>query len=92
MRDGSWKLVRYDGEPPFLFDLATDPTESKNLAASMGDRATELERMYQAWEAGAVAPLWTTRKPLYTSLQEIVARKPMRLLEAPEPDSILIDF
>ncbi len=52
----------------------------------------ELERVYRAWEAGMVTPLWTTRKPLYTSLPEILARKPMRLLEAPEPGSILIDF
>ena len=58
----------------------------------MVDRVVELERLYQAWEGGTVAPLWTTRKPMYTSLQEILERKPMRLLDAPEPDSILIDF
>ncbi|HEX2464674.1 MAG TPA: sulfatase-like hydrolase/transferase, partial [Thermoanaerobaculia bacterium] len=92
VRDGSWKLIRYDGEPPFLFDLASDPTESKNVASSMSEREAALERVYRAWEAGAVAPLWTTRKPLYTSLQEIVEHKPMRLLETPEADSILIDF
>ena len=92
LRDGSWKLVRYDGEQPFLFDLATDPTESKNLAPTMGDRAAELERRYQAWESDMVAPSWTTRKSQYTLLQDILERKPMRLLEAPEPGSILIDF
>jgi arylsulfatase A-like enzyme len=92
VREGTWKLVHYDGEPPFLFDLSKDPTESENVASSTADRVTELERLYRAWETGMVAPLWTTRKPLYTSLDEIVARKPMRLLENPEADSILIDF
>ena len=91
LRDGSWKLVRYHDEPPFLFDLAADSAESKNLAPSMGDRVAELERLYRAWEAGTVAPLWT-RKPMYASLADILARKPMHLLDAPEPDSIEIDF
>jgi hypothetical protein len=84
-------LVRYHDEPPFLFDLAADPTESKNLASSMGDRVVELDRLYRAWEAGTVAPLWSTRG-LYASLADILARKPMRVLDAPEPGSIEIDF
>jgi arylsulfatase A-like enzyme len=92
VRDGSWKLVHYDGEPPFLFDLATDPTESENLAPLWGSRVAELERLYRNWESEMVAPSWTTRKPLYTLLRDILERKPMRLLEAPEPGAILIDF
>jgi hypothetical protein len=85
-------LVRYHDEPPFLFDLAADPAESKNLAPSMGDRVAELERLYRAWEAGTVAPLWPSGRPMYASLADILSRKPMRLLDAPEPDSIEIDF
>jgi arylsulfatase A-like enzyme len=92
LRDGSWKLVRYHDEPPFLFDLAADSAESKNLAPSMGDRVAELERLYRVWEAGTVAPLWPSRQPMYASLADILARKPMHLLDAPEPDSIEIDF
>jgi arylsulfatase A-like enzyme len=92
LRDGAWKLVQYDGEPPFLFDLATDATERENLAPSMAHRVTDLERVYRAWEVGTVTPLWNTRKPMYASLKEVLERKPMRLLDAPEPGTILIDF
>ncbi len=35
LRDGSWKfLCDYDGAKPELYDLASDPSESRNLAAA----------------------------------------------------------
>src|SRR5262245_26882840 len=41
-RSGSWKLVEANRGGPFLFDLARDPTEARNLAH---DRPEELKRL-----------------------------------------------
>ncbi len=60
---GRWKLLlTYDGEVnryqsthprtekrPQLFDLASDPTEQKNMAASHPDVVTKLAQQIQAW-------------------------------------------
>jgi arylsulfatase A-like enzyme len=52
LRDGNWKLIapqsnnkkdiRDDTDAVELYDLATDPYETKNLAATMPARVTEL--------------------------------------------------
>lgn len=43
MRDGNWKLLcEYDGSDAELFDLAVDPSETKNAA---GDHAATVERL-----------------------------------------------
>ena len=46
IRAGDWKLVAAEGEPWELYDLSTDRTETKNLAAQYPQKAQELE---QAW-------------------------------------------
>jgi len=43
VRVGRWKLV--DGPDPELYDLASDPSESRNLAPELPDRADELRRI-----------------------------------------------
>jgi hypothetical protein len=71
IRDGDYKLVRYDtnadtltgegGQPvsaPQLYNLAEDIGESKNLAASMPDKLKELEGKWDAWNKGNADPLW----------------------------------
>ena len=39
LRDGRWKLVLCDADPPQLFDLAADPHELRNLADDPGHAA-----------------------------------------------------
>ena len=64
VRDGRWKLIRYYGRGPdgaardVLYDLAEDPSESRDLAADQGDRARRLGRLLDAWlkETGALLP------------------------------------
>ena len=71
VRSGNHKLVRYDsnadtltgagGQPVTaakLYDLAADPGETKDLAASMPDKVKELQAKWDAWDAGNVKPLW----------------------------------
>jgi arylsulfatase A-like enzyme len=71
IRSGDYKLVRYDsnvdtrtgkrGQPvagPKLYNLATDIGESKDLFASMPDKAKELQTKWDAWDATLMKPLW----------------------------------
>ena len=64
VRDGDWKLIRVDGEPSWLFDLAADPYCETSVINQHPDRATELQQKLVAWlkeidaPAEALAP-WT---------------------------------
>lgn len=52
IRAGRWKLVYYHGYPPQLFDLESDPDESRDLAAEPAQaeiRATLLARVLADW-------------------------------------------
>ena len=50
-RSGSWKLVETNRGGPFLFDLARDPTEARNLAS---ERPEEVKRLSAELEAARV--------------------------------------
>lgn len=56
-----WKLI-HSAKPDkdFLFDLTTDPTEKKNLAATHLDKLAELKAMLTAHHKGMAEPLWPT--------------------------------
>jgi arylsulfatase A-like enzyme len=47
-RSGNWKLVETNRGGPFLFDLARDPTEARNLAP---ERPQEVQRLSRELEA-----------------------------------------
>ena len=52
VRDGKWKLLcDYDGGRPELFDLLTDPGESKNLVGSYPEIASAMKKKVTAWYA-----------------------------------------
>ncbi|MET9268148.1 arylsulfatase [Kribbella sp. NPDC003557] len=56
IRSGRWKLVREFEGPWELYDLATDRSESTDLAADQPDRVQELSNRWQRWadEAGVI--------------------------------------
>lgn len=67
IRDGDYKLVRYDpvadGQKkqdtdltPRLYHLTDDIGESKDLAAAMPDKVKELQARWDAWNATLIAP------------------------------------
>jgi len=71
IRDGDYKLVRYDTNADTLtgannqpvssaqlYNLANDIGESKDLAASMPDKVKELQAKWDAWNKSNVPPLW----------------------------------
>ena len=50
MREGDWKLVeQYEDGSVELFDLASDPGETRNRAASEIDRTTQMLAKFRAW-------------------------------------------
>jgi arylsulfatase A-like enzyme len=65
VRSGKWKLIRwYEGPTMELFDLETDPSETKNVADQHPDQAKALTEQLEAWikETGALLP---TANPAY---------------------------
>ena len=71
IRNGDFKLVRYDSQADQdtvrrnatvtdvrLYNLARDPGETQDLAASMPDKVRQLQDLWNAWNSGNVAPLW----------------------------------
>lgn len=57
-RDGDWKLIRVEGQAPMLFDLATDPSERHDVAASHADVTTRLATALAHWESELAPPRW----------------------------------
>lgn len=49
VRDGKWKLVSLSGNEWELYDLDTDPTEMRDLAGKMPDKARTMAALWEAW-------------------------------------------
>lgn len=67
IRQGDWKLVRYDpvvdgmkgtATDAKLYNLASDIGESKNLIESEPDKAKALQAAWDEWNKSNVPPLW----------------------------------
>lgn len=71
VRSGDFKLVRYDTNAETntgvklqpvsalkLYNLKDDIGESKDLSSSMPEKVKELQKLWDAWNAGLVKPLW----------------------------------
>ena len=65
IRRGDWKLIEYyeDGRLE-VYNLKDDPSESKDLAAAMPDRAAEMRKMLADWRQ-AVGARMSTPNPDY---------------------------
>jgi arylsulfatase A-like enzyme len=61
MRKGQWKLVQA-GTNAWLFDLAQDIGEGKDLARDHPDVVADLKKALAAWNAQLKPPLWPSRK------------------------------
>ena len=63
VRDGDWKLIRLPDRPAELYDLAADPSETRNLAGQQPDRVRALYRELFAWESTLARPRWQLQVP-----------------------------
>lgn len=65
IRSGDWKLIQYyeDGRHE-LYDLAQDPGETRDLAASQPERVMALARRLADWQ-GKVGAQWPMANPEY---------------------------
>jgi hypothetical protein len=50
---GPWKLITWADGPPELYDLATDPEETRNLYRTGDPRTKALADQLSAWTAAA---------------------------------------
>lgn len=51
LRHGDWKLIALKGKEPLLFDIANDPYEKNDLAASHPDKVAELQKLREEQHA-----------------------------------------
>ncbi len=68
LRQGDWKLVRYDATaddhpdqgvtPHKLYNLHDDVGEASDLAAAQPERVKKMLAVWEDWNAQLVAPLW----------------------------------
>ena len=49
IRDKHWKLVKQAASDWVLFDLETDPTESRNVASEHPEKVAKLAKQWDAW-------------------------------------------
>ena len=60
VRHGDWKLIKsYDNT--WLFHLASDISESNNLAKSKSEIAEQLETLYHEWRSHMNEPAWPSK-------------------------------
>ncbi|MEM6643874.1 MAG: sulfatase-like hydrolase/transferase [Bacteroidota bacterium] len=62
IRDGNWKMLRFPDRPAELYDLATDETESTNLAYQYPEKVRALFKKLWAWESTLERPLFMLRR------------------------------
>lgn len=70
IREGDWKLVRYDGNADTnngkaqpvsavkLYDLSKDIHEDRDLSAEQPEKVKQLQARWDEWNRGNVKPLW----------------------------------
>jgi hypothetical protein len=59
VRQGNWKLVKLSAVArPRLFHLQDDPGEALDLFQQQGERAKNLQALWDAWNAGNEPPRW----------------------------------
>jgi arylsulfatase A-like enzyme len=58
VRAGIWKLVRTPTEEHWLFNLATDVSESNDVSSENPERVASMRRSLEAWESSHPPPIW----------------------------------
>ena len=79
VRHGDWKLQindrPTDGLQKWLYNLADDPTEQRNLAVHAPEKLKELEALLAAHQAGSRGPLYESVTQLPVMIDKTLAEK-----------------
>jgi uncharacterized sulfatase len=79
VRHGDWKLQvnnrPTDGLQKWLFNLAEDPTEQNNLAASRTDKVDELTDLLAGHQASSRGPLYASTVQMPVMIDKTLAEK-----------------
>ena len=79
VRHGDWKLQvndrPTDGMQKWLYNLAEDPTEQTNLAASHPEKLNELEALLAAHQASSRGPLYESVTQMPVMVDRTLAEK-----------------
>ena len=63
VRQGDWKLVKASKDmEPMLVNLATDPGEQKDLSTENPAKKTELQTLWEKWDASMQPPRWEDQR------------------------------
>jgi arylsulfatase A-like enzyme len=62
IRNGDWKMMRFPDRPAELYNLADDPAEQSNLAATNPELMRSLYKELFAWELELERPLFQLRR------------------------------
>ena len=69
IRMGNLKMIEYfDGSPPELYNLKTDLSETKNLAAEMPDKLRHMQKKLAEWRSSVGARM-PTENPEYDAVK-----------------------
>jgi arylsulfatase A-like enzyme len=73
VRQGDMKLIKPHQDRPqgFLYNLAEDSREQRNIAAANPAVVASLEAGIEQWRSIAIEPLWTRRPPVTYSICDI---------------------
>ena len=76
VRHGDWKLqVSENPDKAWLYNLADDPTEHSNLAASRADKLKELKALLDAHKASARKPLYPYAAEMPVAIDKTLAER-----------------
>jgi len=79
VRHNDWKLQvndrPTDGPQKWLYNLAQDPTEQNNLAASRADKLGELTSLLETHQAGSRGPLYPPTAQIPVMVDKTLAEK-----------------
>ncbi|NQZ56441.1 MAG: sulfatase [Lentisphaeraceae bacterium] len=62
VRIGDWKLIRAEGLPAMLYNLAADKSELNDLAAANPEKVKNMQQRIKSWETELIEPLWQEGK------------------------------
>ncbi len=63
MRQGDWKIVKTAIDmPPKLINLAKDPGEQTDLVAQYPEKMSDMQNLWDKWNAGMQPPRWEDRR------------------------------